>query len=321
MQIFDRGTIYDFMGWRWGFFGLSLMLFLGSIFLLATRGLNYGIDFSGGTLIQVKYSGEAPIPAIRERLDRVLSGVSVTEFGSSDEVTIRYASSSDSIGSDPGEKVAELLSGTGDFEIRRVDVVGPKVGAELREKGIMAIGVSLVLILIYIGFRFEWRFALAAIFSEIHDVVIAMGFIALLGLDVNLDTLAAILTVLGYSLNDTIIVFDRIRERVGESRLGELNGVINESISMTLSRTLMTSITTLLVVVMLLVFGGDIIYGFSLIMLCGILIGTFSSVFVAAPMLGWFRFDINSYRASLVAKENKKREKAKLRAMYEQGRV
>lgn len=324
MQIFDKGKIYNFMGMRWIMFIISAILFFGSIGLLFTKGLSYGIDFAGGTLIQVKYHDkDAPIDLIRERFstNEILKNASITEFGSAEEITIRYTTTSDSLGNNPGAFVSEILKGTGEFEIRRVDVVGPKIGSELREKGIMAVAVSLVLILIYIGVRFEWRFALAAIFSEIHDVVIVLGAISLLSIDVNLDTLAAILTVLGYSLNDTIIIFDRIRERVKESKFIKLFEVINESVSLTLSRTLMTSVTTLLAVFTLFFYGGDMIHGFSVIMIIGILIGTMSSVFIAAPMLSWFRFSVENYRASIVAKELRKKEKEKLRAMYEKGTV
>ncbi|RUT51108.1 protein translocase subunit SecF [Campylobacter fetus] len=323
MQIFDNGRIYDFMGKRWLFFCFSFILFFGSIVLICTKGLNYGIDFSGGTLIQVKYEGKAPLDDIRYKLaaNEVLKNANVTEFGSDEEITIRYSGSSDSLGSDPGAVVTSILEGTGKFEIRRVDVVGPKVGSELRQKGLMAIGVSLILILIYIGVRFEWRFALAAIISEIHDVVITIGAISLLSIDVNLDTLAAVLTVLGYSLNDTIIIFDRIRERVKESKFIKLNDVINESVSLTLSRTIMTSITTLLAVLVLFFFGGDMINGFSIIMLIGIIIGTISSVFIASPMLGWFKFSVDHYRSHLAAKEVKRKEKERIRAMYEKGTI
>lgn len=324
MQIFDKGKIYNFMGMRWIMFAISAILFFGSIGLLFTKGLSYGIDFAGGTLIQVKYHDkDAPIDLIREKFstNEILKNASITEFGSASEITIRYTTTSDSLGSNPGAFVSEILKGTGEFEIRRVDVVGPKIGSELREKGIMAVAVSLVLILIYIGIRFEWRFALAAIFSEIHDVVIVLGAISLLSIDVNLDTLAAILTVLGYSLNDTIIIFDRIRERIKESKFVKLFEVINESVSLTLSRTLMTSITTLLAVFTLFFYGGDMIHGFSVIMIIGILIGTMSSVFIAAPMLSWFRFSVENYRASITSKELRRKEKEKLRAMYEKGTV
>lgn len=323
MQIFDKGIIYDFMGKKYIIFAISFILFFGSLFLLFYKGLNYGIDFSGGTLIQIKYEGVAPLNEIRKKLEtnEVLKNASVTEFGSKEEIIIRYTHSSDSLGSDPGTSVSNLLANTGKFEIRRVDVVGPKVGDELRQKGIMAVGVSLILILLYIGIRFEWRFALAAVLSEIHDVVITLGAISLFNIDVNLDTLAAVLTVLGYSLNDTIIIFDRIRECVKDSKLHELPKVINESVSLTLPRTIMTSTTTFLTVLVLFFFGGDMIHGFSIIMMVGIIIGTISSVFIASPMLVWFKFNVLHYRAKLAEKERKKREREKIRAMYEKGTI
>lgn len=323
MQIFDSGKVYNFMSKKLLFFAISSVLMIGSVFLLTTRGLNYGIDFAGGTLIQIRYDKPVSLDEIRAKFNTndVLKNASVTEFGSDEEIVIRYSGSSDSIGSNPAAVVSELLSDTGNFEVRRVDVVGPKVGSELRQKGIMALSVSLILILAYIAFRFEWRFAIAAILGEIHDVLIALGFISLLRIDVNLDTLAAILTIIGYSLNDTIIIFDRIREGIRVSKSNEVNRVINESISATLSRTTMTSITTLLTVLTLFFFGGDMIHGFSSIMLVGIIIGTFSSIFIAAPMLVWFKFDIPKYRVHLSEIEKRKKEKEKIRAMYEKGTV
>lgn len=323
MQIFDSGKVYNFMSKKLLFFAISSVLMIGSVFLLTTRGLNYGIDFAGGTLIQIRYDKPVSLDEIRAKFNTndVLKNASVTEFGSNEEIVIRYSGSSDSIGSNPAAVVSELLSDTGNFEVRRVDVVGPKVGSELRQKGIMALSVSLILILAYIAFRFEWRFAIAAILGEIHDVLIALGFISLLRIDVNLDTLAAILTIIGYSLNDTIIIFDRIREGIRVSKSNEVNRVINESISATLSRTAMTSITTLLTVLTLFFFGGDMIHGFSSIMLVGIIIGTFSSIFIVAPMLVWFKFDIPKYRVHLSEIEKRKKEKEKIRAMYEKGTV
>ena len=323
MQVFDSGKVYDFMGKKALGFAVSCVLVIGSIFLLSTRGLNYGIDFAGGTLIQVRYDAPAPLDAIRAKFEtnEVLKNASVTEFGSKEEITIRYAGSSDSLGSDPAGVVSNLLADTGKFEVRRVDVVGPKVGSELREKGVMALTVSLVLILVYIAFRFEWRFGLAAILSEFHDVIISLGLISLLRIDVNLDTLAAILTIIGYSLNDTIIVFDRIREGVQTSKQSNLNAVINESVSATLPRTVMTSVTTLLSVTTLFLFGGDMIHGFSTIMLVGVVVGTLSSIFIAAPMLVWFKFSVESYRAHLYELEKKRKEKEKIRAMYEKGTI
>ncbi|EIE9413735.1 protein translocase subunit SecF, partial [Escherichia coli] len=281
MQFFSEKKIYDFMRMRFAAISLSFILFFGSIYLLWDRGLQYGIDFSGGTLVQLKYENAAPITQIREILENqgTFQNLSVTEFGSNEEVTIRFLGSNDNVSNDIGEHISTLLKDTGKFEVRRADVVGPKVGDELRNKGLMAIAVSLIAILIYIALRFEWRFALAAIISEIHDVVITLGAISLFKIDVNLDTLAAVLTVLGYSLNDTIIIFDRIREGIKTSKKTELAPIINESVSATLSRTVLTSGLTLATVVILYFFGGEMIQGFSLALIVGIIAGTLSSIF------------------------------------------
>ncbi|MEH2923271.1 protein translocase subunit SecF [Campylobacter coli] len=323
MQFFSEKKIYDFMRMRFAAISLSIVLFFGSIYLLWDRGLQFGIDFSGGTLIQLKYDTAAPIPQIREILEKQGSfqNLSVTEFGSKEEITIRFLGSNDSLGSDIGEHISTLLKDTGKFEVRRADVVGPKVGDELRNKGIMAIIVSLVAILIYIAIRFEWRFALAAIISEIHDVVITLGAISLFKIDVNLDTLAAVLTVLGYSLNDTIIIFDRIREGIKTSKKSELAPIINESVSATLSRTVLTSGLTLATVVILYFFGGEMIQGFSLALIVGIVVGTLSSIFVASPTLLWFKFSVIDFRNKELEKLKRKQEKERNRAMYEKGMV
>ncbi|AHK77045.1 protein translocase subunit SecF [Campylobacter coli] len=323
MQFFSEKKIYDFMRMRFAAISLSIVLFFGSIYLLWDRGLQFGIDFSGGTLIQLKYDTAAPIPQIREILEKQGSfqNLSVTEFGSKEEITIRFLGSNDSLGSDIGEYISTLLKDTGKFEVRRADVVGPKVGDELRNKGIMAIIVSLVAILIYIAIRFEWRFALAAIISEIHDVVITLGAISLFKIDVNLDTLAAVLTVLGYSLNDTIIIFDRIREGIKTSKKSELTPIINESVSATLSRTVLTSGLTLATVVILYFFGGEMIQGFSLTLIVGIVVGTLSSIFVASPTLLWFKFSVIDFRNKELEKLKRRQEKERNRAMYEKGTV
>ncbi|ADT66388.1 protein export protein SecF [Campylobacter jejuni subsp. jejuni ICDCCJ07001] len=298
MQFFSEKKIYDFMRMRFAAISLSFILFFGSIYLLWDRGLQYGIDFSGGTLVQLKYENAAPITQIREILEKqgTFQNLSVTEFGSNEEVTIRFLGSNDNVSNDIGEHISTLLKDTGKFEVRRADVVGPKVGDELRNKGLMAIAVSLIAILIYIALRFEWRFALAAIISEIHDVVITLGAISLFKIDVNLDTLAAVLTVLGYSLNDTIIIFDRIREGIKTSKKTELAPIINESVSATLSRTVLTSGLTLATVVILYFFGGEMIQGFSLALIVGIIAGTLSSIFVASPTLLWFKFSVLEFR-------------------------
>ncbi|EDP3297671.1 protein translocase subunit SecF [Campylobacter jejuni] len=334
MQFFSEKKIYDFMRMRFAAISLSFILFFGSIYLLWDRGLQYGIDFSGGTLVQLKYENAAPITQIREILENqgTFQNLSVTEFGSNEEVTIRFLGSNeevtirflgsnDNVSNDIGEHISTLLKDTGKFEVRRADVVGPKVGDELRNKGLMAIAVSLIAILIYIALRFEWRFALAAIISEIHDVVITLGAISLFKIDVNLDTLAAVLTVLGYSLNDTIIIFDRIREGIKTSKKTELAPIINESVSATLSRTVLTSGLTLATVVILYFFGGEMIQGFSLALIVGIIAGTLSSIFVASPTLLWFKFSVLEFRNKEIEKAKRKQDKERNRAMYEKGTV
>ncbi|EAH4502205.1 protein translocase subunit SecF [Campylobacter jejuni] len=323
MQFFSEKKIYDFMRMRFAAISLSFILFFGSIYLLWDRGLQYGIDFSGGTLVQLKYENAGPITQIREILEKqgTFQNLSVTEFGSNEEVTIRFLGSNDNVSNDIGEHISTLLKDTGKFEVRRADVVGPKVGDELRNKGLMAIAVSLIAILIYIALRFEWRFALAAIISEIHDVVITLGAISLFKIDVNLDTLAAVLTVLGYSLNDTIIIFDRIREGIKTSKKTELAPIINESVSATLSRTVLTSGLTLATVVILYFFGGEMIQGFSLALIVGIIAGTLSSIFVASPTLLWFKFSVLEFRNKEIEKAKRKQDKEHNRAMYEKGTV
>ncbi|EII8787594.1 protein translocase subunit SecF [Campylobacter jejuni] len=323
MQFFSEKKIYDFMRMRFAAISLSFILFFGSIYLLWDRGLQYGIDFSGGTLVQLKYENAAPITQIREILENqgTFQNLSVTEFGSNEEVTIRFLGSNDNVSNDIGEHISTLLKDTGKFEVRRADVVGPKVGDELRNKGLMAIAVSLIAILIYIALRFEWRFALAAIISEIHDVVITLGAISLFKIDVNLDTLAAVLTVLGYSLNDTIIIFDRIREGIKTSKKTELAPIINESVSATLSRTVLTSGLTLATVVILYFFGGEMIQGFSLALIVGIIAGTLSSIFVASPTLLWFKFSVLEFRNKEIEKAKRKQDKERNRAIYEKGTV
>lgn len=322
MEIFKSGNVYNFMSKRIPFLGLSSILVIASIVLLFTKGLNFGIDFAGGTIVQVQYDQKAPINKIREVLkDTKYHGSSITEFGSPEEVVIRITGSSSDIANDIGDEMHVLLDSTGKFEVRRVDIVGPKVGGELREKGLMALGLSLIVILAYVSFRFEWRFAVASILALAHDVTIALGAIALFNVEVNLDILAAILTILGYSLNDTIIVFDRIREGVQTSKESLLEKVVNESVSRTLSRTTLTSLTTFFVVVTLFLFGGEIIHGFAFTMLVGVIVGTYSSIFIAASFLVQLKFSISDFRAKEAEKLKRQKEKDKLRAMYEQGTV
>lgn len=302
---------------------VSLILVLSSFFLIFTKGLNFGIDFAGGTIIQVKYETKAPIDEMRKKLEGnpIFKGASINEFGSPDEVVIRLKNSSESVIKDIGDVTRDQLAGTGDFEIRRVDIVGAKVGSELREKGIMALTLAIVGILIYVAVRFEWRFAVASVLALAHDLTIAIGAISLAGLDVNLDVIAALLTVLGYSINDTIIVFDRIREEISDSSAKTVNDIIDESVTRTMSRTVLTSLTVLIVLVTLFVFGGEIIHTFAYTLLVGVTVGTYSSIFVASPLLEVLGFNLKTYRAKLSEKAARAAEKERLRAQFEQGVV
>ena len=321
MELFRYKEPVNFMGYSRKFGILSLVLVLLSWGLIFTKGFNYGIDFAGGTLIQLKYDKKAPIKQIREDLAKnpAYEGANVTFFGSDNEVVIRTKSSSKSVGKDIGDEVRELLKNTGNFDVRRVDMVGPKIGNELKEKGLTAMALAILGILIYVSVRFEWRFALASVAALVHDVSIASGAIVLFNVEVNLDILAAILTLLGYSLNDTIIVFDRIREGIRKIKDPDLAGIINESVTRTLSRTVLTSLTTFFVVLTLYLFGGEIIKGFSFTLLVGIIVGTYSSIFIASPLLMWLGFSVKEYRAKEAQKIKREKEKEKLRAMYEQG--
>ncbi|MFY9073680.1 protein translocase subunit SecF [Malaciobacter mytili] len=323
MEIFKTDRIYNFMGRRLPFLGLSSILFIASIVILFTKGLNFGIDFAGGTIIQVKYEKQAPISDIRTVLKAKpeYANAIISEFGSKEEVVIRLSGTSSDLSTDISDKIHNVLASTGNFEVRRVDIVGPKVGGELREKGVMALGLAIIIILIYVSFRFEWRFAIASILALIHDITIAMGALSLFSIEVNLDILAAILTLLGYSLNDTIIVFDRIREGIQTSKETLLDTIVNESVSKTLSRTTLTSLTTFFVVVTLFAFGGEIIHGFAFTLLVGIIVGTYSSIFIAASFLVQLKFSITDFRSKEAEKLKRQKEKEKIRAMYEKGTV
>ena len=322
MEIFKTEKIYDVMGKRLAFLGVSSIFVIASIILLLTKGLNFGIDFAGGTIIQVKYEQAAPINQLRDILKETkYSNAVISEFGSPNEVVIRITGSSSDLSNDIGDEMKITLAPTGKFEIRRVDMVGPKVGGELREKGLMALVLSLIAMLIYVSFRFEWRFAVASILALLHDATIAMGAVSLFNVEVNLDILAAILTLLGYSINDTIIVFDRIRENLQTTKDNLLEDVINSSVTKTLSRTTLTSLTVLFVVATLLLFGGEIIYGFSFTLFVGVIVGTYSSIFVASSFLVQLKFSIEDFKNKEAEKIKRAKEKARNRAMYEQGTV
>lgn len=321
MEFFKYTKTFNFMGRSKFALVLSVVLLLASYALLFTKGLNYGVDFAGGTIVQVKYDTTAPIGEMREKLkgNALFENASITEFGSPDEVVIRMKTTTGSVTQDIGDETREALQGTGTYEIRRVDIVGPTVGAELKEKGMMALILAVIGILVYVAFRFEWRFAVASIIALVHDVSIALGAITLVGLDVNLDVLAALLTILGYSLNDTIIVFDRIREGITTTKNTDLSAIVNESVTRTLARTTLTSLTTFFVVLTLFIFGGEIIHPFAFTLLVGVIVGTYSSIFVASPTLIWFGFDVKNYHAKLAERAKRETEKQRMREQYESG--
>lgn len=322
MQIFKSHTkVYDILEKGKIFFFLSIVAFVASIVLVFTKGLVFGIDFAGGTVVQVKYDKTPPVDLIRQKLAQspLFAKATVTPFGNNGEIIIKTPALEQKVDRDMTDVVKETLNGTGNFEIRKVDMVGPKVGDELRTKGLSAFMFALGVILLSITFRYEFRFAFAGVIALLHDIVITLGAISLFGIDVNIETIAAILTILGYSIHDTIIVFDRVREYINESKETDFKKIINEAVSRTLSRTLLTSLTVFFVVLTLYLFGGEIMHSFSFPMLVGVTVGTYSSVFVAAQLVIWTGFDVNKYRAKQAEKLKREKEKEKMRSMYEQG--
>jgi len=275
----------NFMGQRklaFLFSGILILLSLGS---LATRQLNWGLDFTGGTLVEVHYSDTADLTAVRDILaTEGYEGAIVVSFGTDRDVLIRLPLGySDEQGVALLRKLQEAYEGT--VELRRIEFVGPQVGDELREQGGLALLLALGLVMLYIGFRFQFKFAVGAVGALIHDVIITLGFFSITGMEFDLTVLAALLAVIGYSLNDTIVVFDRIRENFRKLRRAEPAEVINISITETLDRTLVTSGTTLLVLIALALLGGEMINGFAIALIVGIVIGTYSSIYVAANLL------------------------------------
>ncbi|MCC9622800.1 protein translocase subunit SecF [Thalassospira sp. MA62] len=279
-----------FLKFRKIFYIVSLVMVLASAGLFFTKGLNFGIDFRGGILLEIKTDGPADISALRDDLGSLgLGDVSIQEFGEPDDVLIQLQRQD----GDEQAQMAALATVTdalGDnVTIRRSELVGPKVGDELKEAGIYSVAISLLLIMVYIWFRFEWQFAVASVVALLHDVLITVGFFVITGVQFDLATLAAVLTVAGYSINDTVVVFDRIREYLRKFRKMEIPDLLDLSINSTLSRTTMTSFTTLLALLALFIFGGEAIRGFTMALLFGIIIGTYSSICVASPLLVVFR--------------------------------
>ena len=289
MQLFKDETRFDFMGKIKAAMiisGIVILIGLGSIVI--SGGLKYGIDFAGGTLVQLQFKSPPEIEVIRDGLKTIGLGEStIQEFGSKKDILIRVERSEEKLEA-VGAMVKRSLSGkfhSDDIIVERVEMVGPKVGRDLREKALLSILYAIIGIVIYISWRFEFQYAIAAIIALIHDVLVTMGAFSVLDKEFTLVIVAAFLTIIGYSLNDTIVVFDRIRENLRRKGKRSLSEIINSSINQTLSRTLLTSGTTLLVVLALFFFGGEIIHDFSFALLVGVFVGTYSSIFIASVFL------------------------------------
>ncbi|BCX81847.1 preprotein translocase subunit SecF [Methylomarinovum caldicuralii] len=279
---------FDFMGKRRIALTLSTLLILISLGSLIFQGLKLGLDFTGGTLVEVGYDKPVDLAKVRHLLaGHGFEEAAVQHFGSSREILIRLPATPDLSSADLSNRILEVLRSDPEArpQLRRVEFVGPQVGEELTEKGGLAMLFALFGILIYVAWRFEYRFALGSIIALVHDVIITLGFFSITRLEFDLTVLAAILAVIGYSLNDTIVVFDRIRENFRRLRRGTPEEIINISINQTLSRTLITSLTTLLVLIALLVLGGEIIRNFAIALTLGVVVGTYSSIYVASAFL------------------------------------
>ena len=296
MSIFSFATNskIKFLSLRRPAFILSLTLIICSVLIYSFKGLNFGIDFRGGTLIEVETSESENLSNLRSILNNLeLGDIQVQEFGSAKNILIRVEQQA---GGDQIQqnvvnivKTALNTSLSSDVNFRRTEVVGPKVSSELIKAGIIAIVVAVFAMLVYIWFRFEWQFSLGAVIALIHDVLLTLGIFSLLQLEFNLSIIAAILTIVGYSMNDTVVVYDRVRENLRKYRKKEIIDLLNISINETLSRTIMTSVTTLLALLSLYIFGGSVIKGFTFAMIWGVLVGTYSSIFIAAPLLNYLK--------------------------------
>lgn len=288
MQLFRKETNFQFMGRRRAALMFSAVLLVVSILSVAVRGLEFGIDFTGGTLIEIGYPESVDLTVVRAALETGgFKGAIVQLFGTSKDVLIRIAPREEVSDADLSTELIDLLrkATTEELDVRRVEFVGPQVGEELREDGGLAMLYALGAILLYVAFRFEYRFAVGSVVALVHDVIITIGFFSVLGLEFDLTVLAAVLAVIGYSLNDTIVVFDRIRENFRRMRKGTPVDIVNASLNQTLSRTLMTSITTLIVLAALLILGGELIRGFAIALIVGVFIGTYSSIYVASTTI------------------------------------
>ena len=266
---------------------LSVIAIISSLFFLVYKNLNFGIDFKGGTLIELKKDNDLTIAEIRSQLSGLNIGdIQIQTFGSDNIILIRIENSSNLVANADMNTIELIRSNLGnDITIQRTEIVGPKVSSELIQKGVIAIVIAVFLMLFYIWIRFEWQFSIGAVTALIHDVIITMGIFSLLQIEFNLSIIAALLTIIGYSMNDTVVVYDRIRENLRKYKQMNIYELINQSLNETMSRTLLTSVTTLLALFSLYFLGGEVLRGFSLAMIIGVFIGTYSSIFIASQMI------------------------------------
>jgi preprotein translocase subunit SecF len=285
MEFFHKATRFPFMNTRKVWYGLSAVLIVASLALVAIRGLNLGVDFTGGVTVETNFPQAPNIDQLRAALAKAGIGGQVQAFGSSRDILVRLPPDPNAKGDQIGAHIMEVFSAVDrGVKLQSTEVVGPQVGQELFVKGAWALVATLVLIAIYVLLRFTFKLAMGAIFAVLHDPICVMGFFALTQMTFDLTAISAILAVIGYSLNDTVIVFDRVRERARVARRLSIAHVIDESINQTLSRTLMTKLVTLLVVVALLIFGGETLHGFSAALVIGIIAGTYSSIYISAAL-------------------------------------
>ncbi len=290
MEFFKIRRVIPFMRYALIFNVISLITFLAAIFFLATKGLNYSIEFTGGTLVEVNYQQVADVQKIRDTLQQAGYKAEVQNFGSSQDVLLRMPIEKGQSSSDLSQKISALLK-TQDksAEVRRVEFVGPQVGEELAQYGALALLVTALGIVAYLALRFEWKFGLSAIIANLHDVVIILGFFSFFQWEFSLPVLAAVLAVLGYSVNESVVVFDRVRENFRKMRKASTPEVIDAAITGTISRTIITHGSTQAMVTTMLIFGGPALHYFALALTIGILFGIYSSVLVASPLLMWLR--------------------------------
>jgi preprotein translocase subunit SecF len=286
MEFFHKKTSYPFMATRKRWYTVSALLILGSLVSLAVHGLNFGIDFTGGVVMEFTFPKAADLEKVRADLEEAGFGnAAVQSFGTANDVLVRLLPEGKQDVTSIGQSVlAAVQAHDPGVELRRTEVVGPQVGQELAEKGALAVLFTFLLILAYVAIRFQWKLGVGAIVAALHDPIIILGFFSVTGMVFDLPALAAILAVIGYSLNDTVVVFDRLRERFLSMRKGTPEQVIDAAINETLSRTIMTSFTTMLTVLALLFFGGEILRGFSTALTIGIVVGTYSSIYIASAM-------------------------------------